>query len=110
MTGWNCRMEDRCKVRHPSRASSRTEQRYLNPTGLSPTSCPQHLALALTFLSPRVAGERLISFTFAYLPAACDRPAIRELSGLTWLDCWMPLAGTLAEVPEALAAARTTPG
>src|SRR5215207_8794684 len=42
MTGWNCQagVEDRCKVRRPSCASSRTERRYLNPTGLSPTSCP----------------------------------------------------------------------
>src|SRR5215213_5180960 len=42
MTGWNCHagVEDRCKVRRPSCASSRTERRYLNPTGLSPTSCP----------------------------------------------------------------------
>src|SRR5215212_9024660 len=42
MTGWNCHagVEDRCKVPRPSCASSRTERRYLNPTGLSPTSCP----------------------------------------------------------------------
>src|SRR5829696_7476354 len=42
MTGWNCHagVEDRCKVRRPYCASSRTERRYLNPTGLSPTSCP----------------------------------------------------------------------
>src|SRR5262245_10065551 len=33
-------VDDRCTVRRPSCASSRTERRYLNPTGLSPTSCP----------------------------------------------------------------------
>jgi hypothetical protein len=43
MSGAECgvrQVEDRCKVRRPSCASSRTERRYLNPTGLSPTSCP----------------------------------------------------------------------
>ena len=44
------------------------------------------------------------------LDAACDRPTIRELFRLTGLDCRIPLARTLAEALEALAAARITPG
>ena len=44
------------------------------------------------------------------LYVACGRPKIRELFRLTGLDCRIPLARTLAEAVEALAAARTTPG
>ena len=43
------------------------------------------------------------------LYAVCGRPKIRQLFRLTWLDCRIPLASTLAEALEALAAARAAP-
>jgi anti-anti-sigma factor len=43
------------------------------------------------------------------LYAVCDRPKIRQLFALTGLDCRIPLARTLDEALEALAAARTAP-
>jgi anti-anti-sigma factor len=43
------------------------------------------------------------------LYAVCDRAKIRQLFGLTGLDCRIPLARTLDEALEALAAARTAP-
>jgi anti-sigma B factor antagonist len=42
------------------------------------------------------------------LYAVCSQPKIRHLFGLTGLDCWIPLASTLGEALEALAAARAT--
>ena len=42
------------------------------------------------------------------LNAVCDRPKIRLLFRLTGLDCRIPLASTLDEAREALAAARAT--
>ena len=42
------------------------------------------------------------------LTAVCDRPKIRQLFRLTGLDCRIPLASTLDEAREALAAARAT--
>ncbi len=42
------------------------------------------------------------------LYAVCARPKIRKLFRLTGLDCRIPLAGTLDEALEALAAARAT--
>ena len=42
------------------------------------------------------------------LYAACGRPKIRQLFRLTGLDCRIPLARTLDEALEALAAARAT--
>src|SRR5213076_732642 len=42
------------------------------------------------------------------LTAVCDRPKIRQLFRLTGLDGRIPLASTLEEAREALAAARAT--
>ena len=42
------------------------------------------------------------------LYAVCSRPKIRELFRLTGLACRIPLASTLAEALEAVAAARAT--
>ena len=42
------------------------------------------------------------------LYAVCGRPKIRQLFRLTGLDCRIPLARTLDEALEALAAARAT--
>ena len=42
------------------------------------------------------------------LYAVCSRPRIRELFRLTGLDCRIPLASTLDEALEALAAAQAT--
>jgi anti-anti-sigma factor len=42
------------------------------------------------------------------LYAVCSRPTIRQLFGLTGLDSRIPLASTLDETLEALAAARAT--
>jgi anti-sigma B factor antagonist len=42
------------------------------------------------------------------LYVACDRPKIRKLFRLTGLDSWIPLASTLDEALEAVAAGRAT--
>ena len=42
------------------------------------------------------------------LYAVCSRPKIRELFRITGLDCRIPLASTLDEALQALAAARAT--
>jgi anti-sigma B factor antagonist len=42
------------------------------------------------------------------LYAVCSRPKIRQLFGLTGLNCRIPLTSTLDEALEALAAARAT--
>ena len=42
------------------------------------------------------------------LYAVCGRPKIRQLFRITGLDCRIPLASTLDEALEALAAARAT--
>jgi hypothetical protein len=44
MTGWTVsQVEDRCKVRRPSCASSRTERRYLNRPACHQRHAPQDL-------------------------------------------------------------------
>ena len=62
-----------------------------------------------TGLAALVATAKRATACGGSLYAVCDRPKIRQLFRITGLDRRIPLASTLDEALEALAAARATP-